>query len=160
MRRNQSQADRLYAKQWLEIRRHKDPKTGDTLRGIGSPFFKALKEWMIVEEGEFDPWDQRVLAAIANFDEAHKPDVPTDPEQQRLIQPEAIWHLDIDKSLVIEEGEATRDHIRRRLTVIETTFRRQEAVFQTESRYLMESDRRSKTPTQKMKDIWRPDNQK
>lgn len=160
MRRNSLEVSRLDAKIWLEIERYKDQKTGFTERTAGTDFFKTIKRWMIEEEPDADPWDQRVQAAIDGFDERHKPRVPKEPGQLRLIQPKAIWKLDNDRSIVVPEGEANRDAIDLRITVIQTVYDRQRAAYETEIRFLIESRKRAKNRKQTMMDIWCPDNTK
>lgn len=160
MKRSKHEIARFDAKVWLEKKRHADLKTGHADSTKGTECFKVIKEFLKAEEPDSDPWDDRTEAALDGYDERHKPEVSPDPKQPRLLQPHAEWKLDANRRVTIPEGEATRDDIDLRRTVLDTTFQAQEAIYRKESGFLTESRRRAKNRKQKMNDLWRPDNTK
>lgn len=160
MRRQRATVDAIDAKIWLERQRHADPKTGHTDSSVGSECFKAVKQFLIDEEPDADPWDQRTDAAFDSYDDRHKPIVPKDPQQPRLLQVHSEWRLDRQKRITIPEGRANRDDIDLRISVLEDTYESQRMVYQKERAFLLESRRRARNKKMTMEEIWKPDGMK
>lgn len=73
----------------------------------GTPGHEAYREWL-KERAPVRNWDQEASTDLDRYIDARTPAAPSG--QARLPQTDAILRLDVDRRLVVREGDARRDH--------------------------------------------------